>query len=129
MKKIGISLSFIMVVTLLLSGCNNKDAVTVKNGYYVLMTKVGFSPCVTISDDGFYIGDLLSSSLNNGVSGTYVVDENTLKLTTDDNKYIYVFQIEGENLIFLKNDSSSLKVINDRVGDQIEDNAIFNLLE
>lgn len=126
MKKSCIS--FIMVLNfLLLSGCNN-NTVTVKNGYYVLMTNVGFSPCVTISDDGFSIGDLLSSNINNRVSGTYAIDDNTLTMTTDDNKYIYVFQVDGDSLIFHKNDSSSLNVINDRFGDKIADNAIFYLL-
>lgn len=126
MKKMCIS--FIIVLFFLLSGCNKNDTVTVKNGTYVLMTNVGFSPCITITDDGCYIGDLLSSNFNNGVSGTYVIDDNTLTMTTDDNKYIYVFQVDGDSLIFCKNDSSSLNVINDRVGDEITDDAIFNLL-
>lgn len=126
MKKMCIS--FIMVLLFLLSACEKKDTLTVKNGYYVLMTTIGFSPCITISDDGCFIGDLLSSNFNNGVSGTYVVEDNKLTMTTDDNKYTYVFQVDGDNLIFNKDDSSSLNVINDRFGDEITDDSIFKLL-
>lgn len=104
------------------------NASTVKNGYYVLTEKVGFSPCVSISDKGISIGDLLSSNSNNWVRGTYVIDDNTLTMTTDDNNYIYVFLVDGDNLIFQKNDSSSLDVINNRFGDNVTDNAIFYLL-
>ncbi len=117
-----------ILIFFLLSFFIIRNTVTVKNGYYVLVEKVGFSPCVTITDEGFSIGDLLSSNSNNWVSGTYEVDNKTLTMTTDDSKYIYVFQLEENNLIFQKNDSSSLNVINMRFGDNIADNAIFNLI-
>ena len=116
-----------LIILLLVYIINNTG--TVKNGYYLLTEKIGFSPCVSISDKGISIGDLLSSNSNNWVRGTYVIDDNTLTMTTDDNNYIYVFQLDGDNLIFQKNDSSSLDVINNRFGDNVADNAIFYLLD
>lgn len=117
-------LSFIMVLMfLLLSGCNTSNKVTIKNGDYLEKTKAEIS--VIISDGKFGLFNLIdSNSATNGVSGTYVIDDDTLTMTTDDNNYTYVFKIDGDNLIFQKNDS----LIDDKIGVKIKDNAKFHLI-
>lgn len=131
MKK---CISFIMVLTLIiLSGCNsNKDKDTVKIGTYVMEqgeADASLLPCpyVTISDHIISFSyDLLSSYLP---VGSYSIDDGILTMTTDDNKYIYVFQIDGDNLIFQKNKSSSVNLIDDRLGVKVTNNAKFHLKE
>lgn len=128
MKKTLIS--FIMVlIFLLISGCNsNNDTDTVKNGTYIMEqedTEAVLLPYVTISDDEFLFSyDLLSSYLSNG---TYSKDDDILTMTTYDNKYIYVFQIDGDNLFFQKNESSSINLIEGRLGVKVTDKAKFHL--
>jgi len=58
----------------------------------------------------------------NGISGTYLIKDDILTMTSDDNKYIYVFQIDRENLIYQKNESSPDKYF----GIRITDKAKFN---
>jgi hypothetical protein len=128
MKKACIS--FIMILTsLLLSGCNSdNDTDTVKNGTYVMKykeTETVLLPQVTISgDEIIFLYDFLSSHLSRG---TYSIEEDILTMTTDDNKYIYVFQIDGDSLIFQENESSPVKLIDGRLGIKVADKAIFHL--
>lgn len=82
-------------------------------------------PYVHISDGEITLGDLASSFSQNGTSGTYVIDDDTLTMTTEDNKYIYVFQVDENSLIFLQNESTPDNSIRFR----ISDNAIFHLLD
>jgi hypothetical protein len=80
-------------------------------------------PHVTITDDEILFSyNLLSSYLP---LGTYQIDDDILTMTTDDNKYIYVFQIDGDNLIFQRNKSSS--ALCGRFGVEVTDNAKFHL--
>ena len=128
MKKTCISF-IIVLIFLLLTGCNsNNDTHTVKNGTYIMEqeeTDVNLLPYVTISDDKISFSyDSLSSYWP---LGSYSIDDDKLTMTTDDNMYIYVFQIDGDNLIFQKNDSSSVKLIDDRLGVKITDNVKFHL--
>lgn len=129
MKKT--SISFMMVLTiLLLSACNYNNADTVKNGTYVLEKEKKASKYlplsyVTISDDEIlFTYDLLSSYLPHG---TYSIDDGKLTMKTDDNKYVYVFEIHGDNLVFQKNESSAIKMIDSRLGFELKDNATFHL--
>ena len=125
MKKACIS--FIMVlIFLLLSGCNsNKDSGTVNDGDYVMEQALAGWPYIHISEGKIHLGDLTSSMLPNGTSGTYLIDDDILTMTTDDNKYIYAFQIDGNNLIFQKNESSP----DDSIRIKITDNAKFHLID
>ncbi len=123
------SISFIMFMIFVLSGCNsNNDSDTVKNGTYVMEqeeTEEVFLPCVKVSDDEIVFSyDLLSSYLS---IGTYLIDDGKLTMTTDDNKYNYVFQIDGDDLVFQKNESSSVNLIDGRFGVKVADNAKFHL--
>ena len=129
MKKTVIG--FIIFINFLLSGCNsNNDMDTVKNGTYVLEqeeTEAILLPYVKITDDEIlFVHDLLSSYLS---IGTYVVDDGKLTMTTDDSKFIYVFEIDGDNLIFQENESSLVKLIDGRFGVKVTDKLIFHLKE
>jgi hypothetical protein len=50
-------------------------------------------------------------------------------MTTKDGKYKYVFQIEGNKLIFQKNESSQVNLIDERFGIKITNNAEFKLIK
>jgi hypothetical protein len=93
---------------------------TVKNGRYFMEKG---TLCITISDGKYSLSDLKSSMLTLGYSGTYIIDNDMITMTTSDTKYIYVFQIDGDNLIFQKNESSP----DSKIGD-IADNAKFYLI-
>ena len=88
-------------------------------------TKSGISPYVTINNDKIsFTYDLLSSYKS---LGNYSIDGNILTMTTDDSKNIYVFQIDGDNLIFQKNRSSPIKLKDEEHGVKITDKAKFHL--
>jgi hypothetical protein len=48
-------------------------------------------------------------------------------MITDDGKYKYVFQVDGDKLLFKENESSTINLIDDRFGIKITDNAEFKL--
>ena len=52
-----------------------------------------------------------------------MIENDIITMTIFDTKYIYVFQIDGDNLIFQKNESSP----DSKIGD-IADNAKFHLI-
>lgn len=113
---------------LFLSGCNyNDNSSTVKNGDYYMEveTKSGVPPYVTINDNKIsFTYDLLSSHLS---LGNYSIDGDILTMTTDDSNDIYVFQIDGDNLIFQKGRSSPIKLKDEEHGVKITDKAKFHL--
>ena len=126
MKKIIVSLIMVLIFSLL-SACNSDgEIVTIKNGTYVLEqsnTEFVVSPYVTISDDDISFSyDLLSSYWPHG---TYTIEEDILTMTTDDGRYKYIFRMDNDKLIFQKNESSSVKLIDSRLGFEITDNAEF----
>ena len=126
MKKIIVSLLMLLIFSLF-SACNSDDEiVTVKNGTYVLEqseTEAEVSPYVTISDDDISFSyDLLSSYWPHG---TYTIEEDILTMTTDDKMFKYVFRLDGDTLIFQKNESSPVKLIDSRLGVEVTDNAEF----
>ena len=130
MRKICIG---IMIVLSLMSlmGCNsNKDTITVKNGDYVMEQEDIDSillPHISISDNQImFVFDLLSSYLP---IGTYTIKDDILTMTTDDNQYIFVFQIDGDNLIFQQEESSPVGLIDSRLGVKIDDQAKFHRKE
>ncbi len=128
MKKIWISLVAILVFSAFLACSTYRDTTTVKNGTYVLGqngTDEVVSPYITISDEDISFSyDALSSYLP---YGTYTVDGDILTMTTYDEMYKYVFQLDDNKLIFQKSESSSVKVTDSRFGAEIEDNAEFIL--
>lgn len=68
--------------------------------------------------------ELLSSHLSHG---NYSIEGDILTMTTYDGKEIYVFQIDGDNLFFLKNRSSLINLKNEEQGVKITDKAKFRL--
>jgi len=57
--------------------------------------------------------------------GNYSVKDNILIMTTNDEKYRYVFLIDENKLVFQKSESSQVNLSDDRI--KINDNAIFML--
>jgi hypothetical protein len=88
-------------------------------------TKTGVSPFVNISDNQIsFTYDLLSSHLS---LGNYSIDGDILTMTTYYLKEIYVFQIDGDNLIFQKSRSSLISLKDEEHGVKITDKAKFYL--
>jgi len=121
----------IIMIALFLTACNsNNEKITVKVGTYVLEqteTESTFLPYVNISDNDItFTYDFLSSYLPHG---TYTIEDDILTMITDDNQYKYVFQVDGDKLIFQKNKSSDVNLTDARFGISLTDNAIFKLKE
>ncbi|SDZ15055.1 alpha/beta fold hydrolase [Tindallia californiensis] len=113
------------------ASCNeSEDIPTVKNGTYVMehgASEEGISPQVTISDDLISFSyDLLSSYFP---VGTYEIEKQHLTMMTDDKLYRYTFQIDGDTLIFLADESSTIKLTNDKIGIAVADQAKFKRQE
>lgn len=128
MKKIGVSLSMVLIL-LFLTACNSNNVViTVKDGTYVLEqteTKAVALPKITISNDDIsFTYDDLSSYLP---YGTYTIEGDILTMTTTDGKYKYLFQVKGDKLSFQKDGSSEVNLTDNRFGIKITDNAEFKL--
>lgn len=130
MRKIGSSIIIALTISLLISCKSNHDTDAIKNGTYIMEYETAeaiFLPQVTISDDTFsFAYDLLSSYWPHG---TYKVKDNKLILITDDDKFSYVFLIDGDNLIFQKDESASVRLIDSRIGIGITDQAVFRLIK
>jgi hypothetical protein len=132
MKRTWVSL--IMAMTLLfLTACNsNNDTTTIKDGTYILEqketeTETVILPNVTISNNDIsFTYDYLSSYLP---YGTYTIEGDMLTMITNDRKYKYVFYVDGDKLIFQKNESSRVNLTDDRIGVKIADKAEFKLKE
>ncbi|SET64457.1 hypothetical protein SAMN05660297_03026 [Natronincola peptidivorans] len=133
MKRTLVSLIMVLVL-LFLTSCNTtNDIITLKDGTYILeqtgpeAAMAPISPWITISDVNIsFVYDSLSSYLP---VGAYTIEENVLTMMTNDGLYKYVFQIDGDKLIFLKEESSEVKLTDDRLGIKITDNAEFKLQE
>lgn len=130
MYKRVISLSIILVLIFFILYNYNNETASLKNGTYVLEQSVKetvLSPRITISGDEIIFSyDSLSSYLPIGV---YKIEEDLLTMTTNDKKYKYVFEIDGDKLIFMKNESSKVNLIDERFGIKIKNNAEFKLIE
>ncbi len=63
------------------------------------------------------------------ILGTYSIDDDVLTMKTNDNNYTYVFQIDGDSLIFQQDKSSFVDLTNDRFGLKVIDKAKFHLVE
>ncbi len=117
MKRTYINFVLILVFIMMM-GCDSKNySKPVRDGEYLMeLAKVGL-PYIKIIDGKIDLGDMTSSMFPNGVSGTYSVNNNRLTMITDS-KCIYVFQIDGDNLIFLKNESSPDESIRIKITDK-----------
>lgn len=102
--------------------------VSIRSKNYYMETKEdadGFTPCLSVFDDGTFgfTYDVLSSYLANG---TYTIEDQQLILKTDDEKYQYIFEIEDDDtLLFVKDKSSDVSLIQKDIGVAITDGARF----
>jgi len=128
MKKIILSLIAVLVLILLASCTIKNDTSTVKEGTYEMeheTSEVPISPQLTISEDRISFSyDLLSSYFP---VGSYTIENPRLTMMTDDKLYQYTFEINGDSLVFLQNESSAVKLLNKRMGIAITDQAVFTL--
>jgi hypothetical protein len=128
MKRVSIILIMALLLSFLTACSTSNNTTTLKDGIYLLEhtgVKTVLFPSVTISDDNItFTYDFLSSYLP---IGTYKIKDNILTMITDDGKYKYVFQVDGDKLLFKENESSMINLIDDRFGIKITDNAEFKL--
>lgn len=119
MKKLAVTLAFLMIVSMLLMGCTAGD---VQTGTYELETNEDtVKPFIRIYDkqEFLFVPSFLSSYLT---IGKYEVQSKKLILETSDGEYTYIFRIRKNSLIFLADESSELKR-----SDNIEDGSVFVL--
>ncbi|MGL4344666.1 MAG: hypothetical protein ACRCTE_05685 [Cellulosilyticaceae bacterium] len=92
----------------MLVGCSNRQDVTLPYGTYTLEASQDIvKPTIELREDGGFI--FVFSSLSSYIGyGTYEIEENQLKLETDDQKYTYLFDIVDETLAFDANSSSEI---------------------
>ena len=126
MKRVLWALIMLSGIQLFAACDSNRAASTVRDGTYILEqtgTNEISLPCVTVSDEDIsFTYDVLSSYLP---IGNYSVKDNILIMTTNDEKYRYVFLIDENKLVFQKSESSQVNLSDDRI--KINDNAIFML--
>lgn len=129
MKKISVNLIIIIILIFSTSCISKNDEIDLKEGTYIFQqtgTEEVFLPRVTISGDNItFTYDLLSSYLP---AGGYTITENSLTMSTSDGLYKYVFLIEGDMLIFQKNESSKIRLTNSSLGINLNDNSKFKLI-
>jgi len=129
MKKRAVFFVFIVVLIILFLTwyTNNHISNNVKYGTYYMEvdTEPGISPFVIISESQIsFTYDLLSSNLS---LGNYSIEGDILTMTTYDGNEKYVFQIDGDTLIFLENGSSLIKSKNEIEKVKVTDKAKFRL--
>lgn len=129
-KKTNIWILIIAVIAIVCLfvalGTNQKDKKTIQDGTYSMIVQddeIGGS--ITIDGEKFtFRYDMLSNYL---AYGNYEIKDNILILSTNDGIFKYLFTIEGENLIFQENESSSVKLTDNRVGVEIVNGSVFSL--
>lgn len=130
MKKRKIFIVLIVILTALFLSSwfvINYIAKTLKYGSYYMEadTEPGISPFVTISENQMsFTYDLLSNNLS---VGDYSIEDDELTMTTYDGNEKFVFQIDGDTLIFLEDRSSPVKLKNENLGIKVTDKAKFRL--
>lgn len=130
MKRLFSILIVILIISSMTACGSQKEITSVKDGVYVL-EQIGADeamlPSLTISDGNIIFSyDFLSSYLP---YGTYTIEDNIMIMKTDDGKYKYVFEIDGNTLIFQKEDSSEVTLIDEKTGIKITDDAEFKMAE
>lgn len=101
-----------LLIFVLLCGCSSN---TLSVGNYVLKnTDEPISPYVLLKEDNKFVF-MYSSLSSNLPQGTYSIDKNKLILTTDDNKYTYVFKISDKTIIFIADKSSEIPLLDKEV--------------
>ncbi|MCH4887853.1 hypothetical protein EZV73_09730 [Acidaminobacter sp. JC074] len=94
--------------------------------YFLITDDEGIVPVLTIMDNRFNFSyDPLSSYFN---TGCYSIRGDKLILRTDDEKYHYSFKVDGYDLRFLMDESSSVTPISE-MGPHIENQSIFSHLK
>lgn len=96
-----------------------------KNGLDPVVDAIGLPNIVldTTNKKFHFFYDALSSYMN---VGSYVIEDDMMIATTDDGLYTYKFKVDGDNLVFVKVGSSSVRIIDSEIlGYTIEDGSVF----
>lgn len=104
---------------------NRKYVLDINNGVNPITDVIGLPGIVldTANKKFHFFYDALSSYL---AFGSYVIEDNILTATTYDGLYTYKFMVNGDNLVFVKEGSSSVRVTDSEIlGYSIEDGSVF----
>ncbi len=96
-----------------------------KNGLDPVVDAIGLPNIVldTTNKKFHFFYDALSSYMN---VGSYVIEDDVMIATTDDGLYTYKFRMVGDNLVFVKEGSSSVRIIDSEIlGYTIEEGSVF----
>jgi hypothetical protein len=116
----------LVILCTLFCGCSSQNLESLTLGKYQLENASGVTaPYVLLEGNKFIFQYSVASSYFN--RGTYKIEDNTLILTTEDEAYTYVFQIDNEKLCF--NLKSSSKLTEYKGETPIEDGAKFILIK
>lgn len=121
-------LAILALSCVLLSGCLSKDKATaLPNGKYLLDGNTDIiTPYVLILDNNnfeFYYSVYSSYFAH----GTYEIEADKLIMTTEDGKYVFVFQIKDGKIYYNLKQSSTVPKINGE--EPIKDGEQFVLIE
>lgn len=127
-KRVFIFISILVLIIPFLSWYlinNNSKKLTYGTYYMEANAESGLSPYIIINENQMsFTYDFLSSHLS---VGNYSIEDDILTMTTYDGNEKYVFQIDGDMLIFLENSSSPLKLKNENLEVKVTDKAKFRL--
>ncbi|MDD6276429.1 MAG: lipocalin family protein [Clostridia bacterium] len=109
MKRIAVFAAMLLSVALLVTGCDS----SVQSGEYVMANSDGpITPYLIIKNDGSFRFDYFLTG-GKYIGGKYDVNGETLTLTASGGEQKYVFEINGDILIFKKYRSSDINGIVD----------------
>lgn len=102
-------ISFLVIIaTVMLVACSNRQDVILPYGTYTLETSEdSIKPTIELGEDGKFTFVFSAFSSYIGY-GAYEIDRNKLVLRTDDEKYTYLFDIVNNTLVFNADNSSEI---------------------
>lgn len=120
MKLVFIRKAFLLCFLFLCVGCMKQTATSIAAKTYTYQASIQeVKPSIILAIDDTFTFQI-SSNTNDIITGTYEEKEQVVSLNDSTSKATYAFKIEGERLLFIKQQSSSIPA-----GAQIPDGAAF----
>lgn len=126
MKKIHI---FFLILLFVFLGCENNAIILSSGTYQSENDQLGTEPfraslVIDSEKNRFTFSyDSLSSYFS---EGPYIIKEDVLTGTTEDGRFVYLFQIiDSETLAFIETGSSKIRLLDDRFGEAVNDGMRF----
>lgn len=109
LKKVLCCCSVIVFLTVLVCGCNKHTAMIAEGTYLMQDCNISVAPYVNLEEkDGQKKFEFVNSYASSYIScGSYAVEKDGLILS-DENGNVYIFNIDGINLVFNADKSSEL---------------------